>query len=584
MNLNSSYSMATMVNIANSEIPAATQKTVLIYKSGETKDIVREVLACYKDSRHQLARFSPNLKCKTVEETCKNIWLFWKENIRYKVDKEGGQWVKTPAAVWSEKACDCKSFSVAVACTLYALGIAGKFRFVSFGNNKTAPTHVYVVAMNQGKEIIIDCVWKGFNSQKSYAKKWDHNMTQIFRVSGLDTMVQKGALDIDVNDNTVTEAEMDLALNKQQLELEQLISRKKHAVGSVVDNAYQTEIEAHNAALGSIGKTKKGGAKLPPMRKSPNNNKKINKAVKVNKKQAKILTKASVTIAKRKDGLLKRVAKGITKAVSTPLRLAAKTQLPRNAPFFLYLFITDAKVIASLPDVVVQKRQKALNFKKVLVDKLQMKESNFTTTIRSGIINSFGKSPEAVLASWMKDWKKQNNIAGVLEIGLKAAGGGLKALLSKLGANITDDLENFTPAPEDWGVVSDEVKADMARDVQAQSENNDPEQGKGSVRPLDDEGRYAVKTMNNAPNRAPQNEDDNTPAAPPQNDGTKWEDSDTDHSVDPKGDTDLKQSKNLEEVIIKAGKAAKPESDNTMLYLGVGAVALLALAGGKKRK
>ena len=243
-----------LVDIANSKIPAAENKKVLRNKKGETRDIIKEVLECYSCNKDQLKAFAPYLKGETVLETCSNIWDFWKTNIRYQVDAEGVQWIKTPAAVWATKFCDCKSFSVAIACTLHALGIDGKFRFASYGSNGTLPTHVYVVAMHRGKEIIIDCVWNAFNSQKDYNKIWDYNMTAIYRISGIDNVSRfaVGELNIDVDDNGTTQAEVDLALTKQRLELEQKLKRRIHGIGSAMDDAYQTEIEAHTAAINHI--------------------------------------------------------------------------------------------------------------------------------------------------------------------------------------------------------------------------------------------------------------------------------------------------------------------------------------------
>ena len=562
---------------AGRTIPKADNKKVLKKRAGETRDIVREVLECYAESRDQLKDFAPYLKGRTATETCRNIWQFWKENIGYRVDAEGVQWIKTPAAVWETKFCDCKSFSVAVAASLYALGINGKFRFASYGSNKELPTHVYVVAETEGREIIIDCVWNRFDDQKRFAKNWDYNMTAIYRISGIKDSRRKGELDIDVHDPDLTEAELDLALNKQKLELEQMIARKKHGIGSVTDDAYQTEIEAHNAALGYIaGKKKnKSGGGSPA---APKQSKKLRKAIKKNdgkgvtKKQAKRLQKAGVTVKKRKEGLLKRVAKGLKKAVTTPVRLAAKTQLPKNAPFFLYLFLNDEKILSKLPDAVQQKREKALHYKSILTDKLSMKESNFMTTIRNGIMNRFGKSPENVLASWMAEWKKTNGI-GILPLAiLKAAGSGLKMLLGKMGENFAADVEESTPAPEDWGTVSEEVRQQMAKDVQAQPANNDPSTGNGSVKAMSDgSGDYKYRSSSSGSSSGESSETYSSTA---------------DDGDEPTGDS--AKTKELEAATVKTTipQDTQEKKDNTVLYLGLAAAGLL-LAGSsnnKKRK
>ena len=155
-------------------------------KGGATNDIIAEVIAAFKDSRGQLNKFAPHLKAATLRQTLKNVWTFWKFNIRYKVDPDGVQMVQEPRALWARKEGDCKSLSIAVMTTLDALGIKGNFRFASYGDNYSFPTHVYVVVLENGKEIPVDCVWTEFGTQKAYTKKWDYSMTDIMRISGID--------------------------------------------------------------------------------------------------------------------------------------------------------------------------------------------------------------------------------------------------------------------------------------------------------------------------------------------------------------------------------------------------------------
>ena len=81
-------------------IPNWKNKTVLKYPKnvGVTRDIIKEVLETYKDCQDDLKKFAPFLKGESLEDACRNIWKFWKSNIRYQVDPEGVQYIKTPAA------------------------------------------------------------------------------------------------------------------------------------------------------------------------------------------------------------------------------------------------------------------------------------------------------------------------------------------------------------------------------------------------------------------------------------------------------------------------------------------------------
>jgi len=179
-------------------IAAATNTNKVKYRNGNTTDIMHEVVDCFKDSHTQVADFASQLKGRTVEDTCNNVWSFIKHNITYKIDPAGVQWIKTPARLWSDKNGDCKSFSVMAASLLAHNGITPTFRFTSYSRLDNTPTHVYVVVKQPNKkEIIIDAVYTGFNQQKPYTFKKDYTMTKISRLSGLEetqiTMVSSPA-------------------------------------------------------------------------------------------------------------------------------------------------------------------------------------------------------------------------------------------------------------------------------------------------------------------------------------------------------------------------------------------------------
>lgn len=175
----------TLSNIADATIAPALHTSSLKVAEGTTGDIMRIVLDCYKSKNNQVKNFAPHLQGSSIKQTCQNIWDFVKQNIRYKVDPPGQQWIKEPARVWADKVCDCKSYSVFIASCLRHLGINGMFRFVSFDADNSTPTHVYIVVPNGGKEIVIDCVVKKFNQEEPYQYKHDYCMTRISQLAGV---------------------------------------------------------------------------------------------------------------------------------------------------------------------------------------------------------------------------------------------------------------------------------------------------------------------------------------------------------------------------------------------------------------
>lgn len=174
-----------LVQLANLLIPRAENKKLPTIPNGGTQDIVNEVLSVYRVSQNDLKAFAKHLQGDSLFSTCSNIWFFIKENIRYKEDPEGVQWIKTPARIWQDKECDCKGYSIFTACLLKGLGINGTFRFVSYEKFDQSVTHVYVIVNDGTREIKIDCVMPSFNVEKRYQHKTDYKMTKISRLSGI---------------------------------------------------------------------------------------------------------------------------------------------------------------------------------------------------------------------------------------------------------------------------------------------------------------------------------------------------------------------------------------------------------------
>src|SRR5262245_8234810 len=87
-----------------------------------------------------MKKFAPALQGASMQETCQNIWEFWKKHVKYTEDGIYKQDVQSPQQLFYSGKGDCKSLSVAVASCLRALGIPYSYRFVSF-SNEPKPTH-----------------------------------------------------------------------------------------------------------------------------------------------------------------------------------------------------------------------------------------------------------------------------------------------------------------------------------------------------------------------------------------------------------------------------------------------------------
>jgi hypothetical protein len=114
-------------------------------------------------------------------ETSRNIFNWVCKNIRYKKDGSN-QIVRLPSGILRTREGDCKSMSLLVAALLVNNGIVPKFVYTSYKDNDPTPSHIYVET-NSG--IILDCVWKRFNSEKTPKFKYKKIM-DISYLSGLD--------------------------------------------------------------------------------------------------------------------------------------------------------------------------------------------------------------------------------------------------------------------------------------------------------------------------------------------------------------------------------------------------------------
>jgi len=168
-------------------IAAAKNKNTIVKRNGRTADITKVVIDTYNKDFNQVRDLAETFKAGTIAETCENIFNYIIENVHYKVDPPGVQWVKNPARLIADSSGDCKSMSIFTASCLRCLDIDHFFRFVSFTNKKEA-THVYVVARDENNsEIIIDPVVRPvqFNKQEPYTFKSDMAGTDIYYMSGI---------------------------------------------------------------------------------------------------------------------------------------------------------------------------------------------------------------------------------------------------------------------------------------------------------------------------------------------------------------------------------------------------------------
>ena len=209
-----------------------------------------------------------------------------------------------------------------------------------------------------------------------------------------------------------------------------------HIAADVENGVYS--IDEHIYGISGIGARKAARKEKKEARKTKRAQDK-----KEGKRPLQKLKKKGAIFIKKAGQAAKKVGKNLLKVVTAPQRLAVKgileAALPKNAMFFIYLFITDPKLIAKLPAKAARKRKKSEKIANFIVNTIGMKRPHFMGIIRNAIMKKHKMSPEAYLSKFMK--AKISGLGGITGIHgeyigvVKEAGeiaAGLVQLLNKL--------------------------------------------------------------------------------------------------------------------------------------------------------
>lgn len=171
-------------------IPKPLGKDTVLFKDGDTRDIIKAVLIgdSKRSYQDQFCKWV-NKEFDSSEKGLKKLWNFTKYGYTYKRDPKGKQLIKTPPALNKIGKADCKSKTLFINACLRCLGIDYLIRFTSYDKYDKTVKHVYTVALIEGEELPIDSVWIGFGTEKQYTFKKDYkgeDMTEIHLIEGLD--------------------------------------------------------------------------------------------------------------------------------------------------------------------------------------------------------------------------------------------------------------------------------------------------------------------------------------------------------------------------------------------------------------
>jgi len=184
----------------NTELLAQLQpfanNEVLIVDDHSVGDIIGAILDTHNKYKDQYDYIYTYFVGSTPEETAKNVFNYLKANVKYNIEPEDLQTVKSPSAIIAtgKSGSDCKNYALFINGVLDAFGrneyenFDLYYRFASYDIGDQTPQHVFAVMVIDGKEIWIDPVLSYFNQKKIPYFYKDKKIKQMALValSGID--------------------------------------------------------------------------------------------------------------------------------------------------------------------------------------------------------------------------------------------------------------------------------------------------------------------------------------------------------------------------------------------------------------
>jgi hypothetical protein len=182
-------------NVLLNYLPRYEGKEKIIKDQQTTDDIINEILKGHSKYANQYKNISSFFIGGTPKQTLKNIWTFLKKEVKYRVEPESKQTIKSPAAIIATgktTGSDCKNLSLYTAGCLQAINQSGQqkipfcFRFTGYKFFDTNPQHVFIVAYpGTDNEIWCDAVLNKFDYKKPYTIKIDKKPPMLVGISGI---------------------------------------------------------------------------------------------------------------------------------------------------------------------------------------------------------------------------------------------------------------------------------------------------------------------------------------------------------------------------------------------------------------
>ncbi len=172
--------------------PRPFGKHVEIKRSGEVKHTIAFIPQMVQQTLADTVGIAKHLLDKTsLYESCKRLWHFVYDHIRYQRDDTGIEQVRRPARLWWDRKgdCDCMtSFIDSVLVNWYLAGMKLEIENIvaAYPDEADRYKHIYPVCItSEGRHIVIDCVTHQFDYEEPYLYKARFPM-KLHYLNGID--------------------------------------------------------------------------------------------------------------------------------------------------------------------------------------------------------------------------------------------------------------------------------------------------------------------------------------------------------------------------------------------------------------
>ena len=174
-------------------MPEFKNSEIVLKKKQGVEDIVKGILKTHNQYFTDYDLISDFFYRGNVEDTCKYIFDFLKQNVPYEIESENYQTLRSPGAILHFPG-DCKSFALFSNGCLDSLRRKGKlkcdllYRFAGYGVFTDYIEHVFCVCKTGKNEIWVDPVLNGYNEKKqpNYIVDKKINNMALVGISGIN--------------------------------------------------------------------------------------------------------------------------------------------------------------------------------------------------------------------------------------------------------------------------------------------------------------------------------------------------------------------------------------------------------------